>query len=168
MEQLGKNLEQYYNICNKRLSLKTVLMIGDQIIAILQYYHFKNYVHRGVNPSNFLMGLGKKNHKVFMIDYSTTKKFRDPKTLEHTPLKEYGFNPDNIMFSGISANGGVEASRRDDIESLILMLVCLLKGLPWSQYLTEEANYRTKDETILQTIYKMKKDTAPEVNTESI
>lgn len=115
MEHLGKNLESHYNSCSRRFSLKTVLMLGDQIIAILQYYHFKNYVHRAINPRNFLMGLGKKNHKVFMIDYSSTKRFRNPKTLEHTLYKESGYNPDNVVFSGLAANAGAEAARRDDI-----------------------------------------------------
>jgi serine/threonine protein kinase len=87
MEQLGKNLEDQYNNCKRKFSLKTVLMLGDQLISILQYYHFKNYVHRAIRPSNFLMGLGKKNHKVFMIDYTTTKRYRDIKSLEHNPLK---------------------------------------------------------------------------------
>lgn len=62
-------------------------MIGDQVIGILQYYHFKNYVYRSVKPTNFMIGLGKKNHKIFMIDYSTTKRYRDARTLEHIPFK---------------------------------------------------------------------------------
>lgn len=82
-------------------------MLGDQLISILQYYHFKNYVHRGVKPANFLMGLGKKNHKLYMIDYSTTKRYRDTKSLEHNQFREGPYNPENIIFSGIQANKGV-------------------------------------------------------------
>lgn len=62
-------------------------MIGEQIIHILQYLHFKNFVHRQINPSNLLIGRGMKNSKLFLIDYSNTKRFRDPKTLEHLPYK---------------------------------------------------------------------------------
>jgi hypothetical protein len=80
-----------------------------------------------------MTGLGKKNHKLFMIDYSTTKRFRDARTLEHILYKENGFTTENIMFSGLNANAGAEPSRRDDIESLLLMLIYFLKGLPWYQ-----------------------------------
>jgi serine/threonine protein kinase len=56
-------------------------MIGLQILTIIQYFHFKNYIHRNINPANFLLGTGKKNHKIFIIDYSSTRRYRDNKTL---------------------------------------------------------------------------------------
>lgn len=62
-------------------------MIGEQLINILQYIHFKNFVHKEICPSNFLIGRGKKNNKFFLIDYLNTRRYRDPKTLEHYPYR---------------------------------------------------------------------------------
>jgi serine/threonine protein kinase len=56
-------------------------MIGEQLINILQYIHFKNFIHRDISPSNFLIGRGKKNNKIFLIDYSSARRYRDAKTL---------------------------------------------------------------------------------------
>lgn len=106
-------------------------MIGEQVINILQYLHFKNFVHRQVNPQNFMMGKGRKNSKLFLIDYSNAKRYRDAKTLEHMTHRDDGVNSLNMMFSSTNAHRGVEVSRRDDIESMLLILIYFLKGLPW-------------------------------------
>jgi serine/threonine protein kinase len=36
--------------CNGKFTLKTTLLLGIQIISILQYYHFKNFLHCGIKP----------------------------------------------------------------------------------------------------------------------
>ncbi len=46
MDLLGQNLETLFNRCNRKLSLKTILMLGDQMISRLEYMHMKNYLHR--------------------------------------------------------------------------------------------------------------------------
>ena len=52
-------------------------MIADKIISSLQFIHYKNFVHRDVQPSNFLMGLGKKLHHIYTIDYAFSTLFID-------------------------------------------------------------------------------------------
>lgn len=58
-------------------------MLGIEIISILQYYHFKNFLHCGIRPEHFMIGSGSKYGKIFVVDYSTSVKFRDNQTLEH-------------------------------------------------------------------------------------
>lgn len=63
-ELLGPNLENLFNYCGRKFSLKTVLLLADRIIPSFQYIHSEGYIHRDVKPDNLLMGDGKQGNKV--------------------------------------------------------------------------------------------------------
>ena len=88
MELLGSNLEELFTLCNRRFSLKSTLMIADQLISNLEYIHFKTYVHRDMKPENFLVGLSKKSKNIFTIDFGLSKRYRDSRTHEHIPFRD--------------------------------------------------------------------------------
>ena len=46
MDLLGKSLEDLFNSCSRRFSVKTVLMLGEQMLRRLEYLHSKHFVHR--------------------------------------------------------------------------------------------------------------------------
>lgn len=77
MDLLGPSLEDLFVTSKMRFSLKTVLMIGEQMIRRIEYIHSKNFIHRDIKPENFLIGRGEKANTIFCIDYGLSKKFKD-------------------------------------------------------------------------------------------
>jgi serine/threonine protein kinase len=67
-ELLGPSLEDLFSYCRHRFSLKTILIIADQLICRLQYLHEKELVHRDVKPDNLLMGTGRKGNTIYVTD----------------------------------------------------------------------------------------------------
>jgi len=88
MDLLGQNLEELLILCNRKLSLKTILMVSDQLITIMEYIHTKGFIHRDIKPENLIMGLSKKSNFVHFIDFGLSKRYKDPKTNQHIPYRE--------------------------------------------------------------------------------
>ena len=86
MDLLGHNLEDLFNVYNRKFSLMTVLMLADQLITRIQYVHFKKYIHRSIKPENLAIGLEKDRNTIFMIDFGSAKRYEDPQTNKHIPM----------------------------------------------------------------------------------
>ena len=133
MQLLGPSLENIlHKLPTKKMSLKTVSMLGIQIIKILKLIHDKHYIHRDIKPDNFSMGINEDNNKLFIIDFGLSKQFRDPNTLIQNPLIKRKKLTGTARYASIHALEGYEQSRRDDLESVGYLIIYLLKGfLPW-------------------------------------
>jgi len=57
MELLGHSLEDLFQYCNRKFSLKTVCMLADQMISRIEYMQNQNFLHRDMKPDNFLVGV---------------------------------------------------------------------------------------------------------------
>ena len=131
-ELLGNNLEELFQNCEKKFSLKTVLMIILQILDRIRHLHIHNYIHRDIKPQNFAIGKGENEHIIYLIDFGLAKRYREEYTNFHIPLRQNIKLTGTVRYASCNAINKKELSRRDDMESIGYLIIYLMKGcLPW-------------------------------------
>ncbi|CAN1218202.1 Casein kinase 1-like protein 1 [Linum perenne] len=128
MDLLGPSLEDLFNFCSRKLSLKTVLMLADQMINRVEFVHSKSFLHRDIKPDNFLMGLGRRANQVYVIDFGLAKKYRDTSTHRHIPY--------SLPWQGLRAGNKKQKYDKISEKKVSTSIEALCRGYP-----TEFASY---------------------------
>ena len=132
MDLLGTNLGDLFKECEHKFSIKTVSMLADQMISRLEYLHNMNILHRDIKPENFVMGVGNTKNTLYLVDFGLSKTFRDVKTNQHMCFRDGKGLTGTARYASVNTHQGIEATRRDDLESVGYVLVYFLRGsLPW-------------------------------------
>jgi serine/threonine protein kinase len=158
----GKSLQDLIDIKNK-LSFKTTLQIGINILNILMKIHEVGFIHRDIKPENFLLTLDKPT-KICLIDFGLSKLYViNNKHIDFKYKKKF---LGTLNFASINSHNFCEQSRRDDLESLSYMLLYFYFGeLEWinketniiENFEIENINIKEQKETLIKRIKNLPK-----------
>lgn len=146
MELYGPSLEELFSVCQRKFSLKTVLMLADQMLQSIEYIHLKNFLHRYLEPSNFVMGAEENANKVYLIDYGRASRFKwESHHIGYVGGMRHYMTGNfciflNLRILGVPRYSSIDShtnnpySWKDDLESLGYILLYFLRGsLPWQK-----------------------------------
>lgn len=132
LDLCGPNLEDLFNYCHRRFSLKTIIMLADQMLCRIEYLHSRGYVHRDIKPENFVLGRGPFGHIVHLVDFGLSKSYISKRSKTHVAFAKKKPLIGTARYCSCNTHRGYEQSRRDDLESIGFLLVYFKFGkLPW-------------------------------------
>ena len=156
IELLGHSLEDLFDKCNRKFSLKTLLQIVIQSLIRIEHVHRKGIVHRDIKPENFMFGRPNSESRatLHIIDFGLAKQYMEDGI--HIRQETSKGCLGTARYMSINTHLGKTQSRRDDMEALGYLFVYLYRGrLPWQGL---KGNGPERYDNIL----KVKKSTTPE------
>lgn len=165
MERLGSSVEQLRRRMppdadgRRHFDLITVLMIADQMLQRLEVLHDAGIISRDVKSENIIMGPpGPRRHVVHLIDFGLSKRVTDDEG-EHIEDARARAMAGTVPYASLRCHLFEAQSRRDDIESLMYVLIFLLRGvLPWSRSELRKRGAKLTDAEVKAETLRLKRD----------
>jgi serine/threonine protein kinase len=159
-DEMSDAQHQYENIYY-RYYINDVLKYMISIVEIIEKIHEKGVIHRDIKPENFMIAQAQAQlhdhnpvKKLHIIDFGLSRIYI--KDGAHIPNKPNSSIVGTMRYISTYIHEGNVYSRRDDIISILYVIIYLLKGrLPWCGLKTSAGDKRTKAEIV----YEMKKIT---------
>ena len=112
----------------RTISIPEILNIGKKITSALKFLHKLGYIHRDIKTENIVVNFTETSYS--LIDFGLAKNYKIHGS--HIPLMISSTFIGNLVFCSNNVLNINQASRRDDLISLALVLVYLIEGtLPW-------------------------------------
>ena len=132
IERLDANLEDVLR-SQGSITNKAASQYGLQIIKILKALHDKNVLYVDMKPENLMI----KESKVYCVDFGISSPYISSRGA-HIAQSQTPCIIGTPHFVSVNCHHGIVNSRRDDIESMLYVLIYLMKGsLPWDQAKTD-------------------------------
>lgn len=171
MEKLGSSVEALRRGMppdadgRRHFDLITVLMIADQMMQRLEVLHEAGIISRDIKSDNIILGApdGPRRHVVHLIDFGLSKRITDDEGEHIEDVRARGM-AGTVPYASLRCHKFEAQSRRDDIESLMYVLIYLLRGvLPWSgSELKKAAGRKLKPAEVKAETLRMKRDLSME------
>lgn len=139
LDRAEYDLQHISHRCGRRLSLKSLLMIGHEMINRFEDLHCAGFIHGDVSPCNILIGKNRSGirRKIILSDFGLSQKInchQDSVLSDGSVIVS--------LFSSTNALKGCRLGPKDDIESLLYVLAFLRNGrLPWGSVCTIARGY---------------------------
>jgi len=145
MPRYGPNLQYLYHKASNKMSTQTVLTMGIQVLRQLETIHNAGYIYNDLKLDNLLANYdfdlqefknktkdnaaeSLKDTQINLIDFGFASKYWDHKTQTHVKQESLDFFRGNLQFASYEALQFMTTSRRDDLKSLLYMMIFLING----------------------------------------
>jgi serine/threonine protein kinase len=133
------------------------------MVKRLEAMHDKGIIHRDLKPNNLTWGNFNSSYKniltnninnddkldintIYLIDFGLSCSFWENKITQKHYKYATGLNfVGTLRYASLNSHNGIKQSRRDDLESMIYILIYFLKGkLPWQDIRAKNKEERYK------------------------
>jgi casein kinase I family protein HRR25 len=153
---LGPSLDKLFIYCGRKFPMKTMCLIGIQIAKKLESMHKLGLIHRDIKPNNFSWAdftnynsniednYGIDLNTVYLIDFGLSCPYMDLVSKKiYGNIRGFNF-VGTLRYSSINSHRGIRLCRKDDLESLLYVLIYFYKGkLPWQDIKAKDDKEKT-------------------------